>query len=401
MRDVHLASKGIEAMAKGPSKYLVLAANNAEMRAGSGMLLSAGVLDTADGEFTLGPMTSVTDLALPAGAVPLRGDYADRWGWLDPTQEWRYLAMSPQFAETGRLAAEMWKAKTGEQVDGVLALDPIALRALVKVSGPVNVEGKTIDAGNVVQEILLQQYLDYPADLADPESDLPFNDQRRERNGVIARAIVEQLDTAGWNIANLVDDLRSAARGRHVLLWSSDPAQQRGWEAAGVSGVLPRDGFMVSLENRAGNKLDQFVRTAVVLKRRAVPAGTKVTATIILSNEAPAEGLNRYVQGPYPFSDLAAGEYRGILAVNVPHFASDIHLDGVERLVASGPDGTTRVEAGDIRALRGQHAVATLTFTVPKGYEHLDVIPSARYPAVQYTMGSQHWDDDGPRLLEW
>src|SRR3954470_356851 len=44
MIDVDDASTGLGQMAKGPSKYLVLAANNAEMRAGSGMLLSAGTL---------------------------------------------------------------------------------------------------------------------------------------------------------------------------------------------------------------------------------------------------------------------------------------------------------------------------------------------------------------------
>ena len=48
MVDVDDASTGIAQMAQGPSKYLVLAANNAEMRAGSGMLLSAGRHDDAE-----------------------------------------------------------------------------------------------------------------------------------------------------------------------------------------------------------------------------------------------------------------------------------------------------------------------------------------------------------------
>ncbi len=176
----------------------------------------------------------------------------------------------------------MWKAKTGEQVDGVLALDPFALRALVKVSGPVKVERQDDRRGQrgAARSCCSSTSTTRPISPI-PNRTCRSNDQRRERNGEIARAIVDQLDKAGWNIADLVDDLRTAARGRHVLFWSADPAQQRGWKAAGVSGVLPSDAFMVSLENRAGNKLDQFVRTAVVLKRRAVPAGTEVTATII------------------------------------------------------------------------------------------------------------------------
>src|SRR4029078_2500220 len=56
MADRRDASAGIGQMAVGPSKYLLLAANNSEMRSGSGMLLSAGVLTTFGGQFSLGPM---------------------------------------------------------------------------------------------------------------------------------------------------------------------------------------------------------------------------------------------------------------------------------------------------------------------------------------------------------
>ena len=401
MADVEAASTGVAEMAQGPSKYLLLAANNGEMRAGSGMLLSAGVLSMDHGHFSLGEMKSVTEFELPAGAVPLTGDVGARWGWLEPTQDWRYLAMSPQFDVTGSLAAEMWKAKTGESVDGVLALDALALRALVKASGPVEVEGTRIDAGNVVNEILFQQYQDYPTDVRDPESDLPGNQARRERNGVIARAIVQKLDLVGWDIANLVDDLRSAARGRHLLFWSSKSTQQRAWKAAGVSGTLPRDGFLISVENRGGNKLDQFLPVAATITHHPVAAGSEVTVEVTLANVSPGTGVNRYIEGPYPFSDFVAGEYRGILAVNVPLLARDVHLEGVSQVVAAGPDGTTRVVAGTVRVLRGETAKYTLRFTVPKGREHLQVIPSARFPAIQYTAGTQHWDDDGPRSLHW
>ncbi len=400
MHDVDLASTGVAEMAKGPTKYLLLAANNGEMRAGSGMLLSAGVLTVNQGRFTLGQMVSVNDLTLPAGAVPLGGDFGARWGWVDPTQEWRYLAMSPQFNVTGSLAAQMWKAKTGEDVDGVLALDPIALRALVKVAGPVDVGGTQIDQGNVVEEILLQQYLDYPASVDGSEFDLPANDQRRERNGVIARAIVDQLDRVEWNIADLLDDLRGAARGRHVLFWSSEPTQQRAWRAAGVSGVLPRDGFMIAVQNRAGNKLDQFLSVATTIDHHRVSGGSQVTATINIANLTPATGLNRYVEGPFD-ETFAPGEYRGILAVNVPGYSGDIHLDGGELTVAAGPDGSTRVVGVNIRVLRGSVGTYTLRFTVPTGYEHLDVIPSARYPAIKYTAGTRQWDDDAPRAVNW
>jgi hypothetical protein len=398
MRDVRDASDGIGQMAQGPSKYLLLAANNAEMRAGSGMLLSAGVLTVEHGNFSLGPMTSVTDLVPPPGSVQVTGDYAARWGWVDPASDWRYLAFSPQFDQTGALAAQMWKAKTGETVDGVLALDPVALRALVKISGPVEVQGVRIDDGNIVKQILLQQYLD--AAKQDPNGGTPANEQRRERNGEIARAIVEQLDKVGWHLPDLVDDLRSAARGRHVLFWSSEPEQQRAWRAAGVSGVLPSDGLLVAVDNRAGNKLDQFMAVKADIAHHPVAGGSEVVVTLHLTNQAPV-GLPQYVDGPFSVPDFVAGEYRGILSVDIPRVSRDIHLDGVQRLVAAGPDQTTRIVAGDIQVFRGQSATYTLRFTVPTGHQHLEVVPSARYPAIDFTAGHDHWDDDGPHDLSW
>ncbi len=399
--DVEAASDGIAEMAQGPSKYLLLAANNGEMRAGSGMLLSVGVLTVDQGRFSLGEMRPVGEFELEPGVVPVTGDFAARWSWLKPTEDWRFLALSPQFDVTGALAAQMWKAKTGESVDGVIALDALAMRALVKVSGPVDVEGTRIDADNVVQEILLRQYQDFPDGVLDPGSELPANRARRERNGVIARAIVDQLDRVGWNIADLVDDLRSAARGRHILFWSPDPEQQRGWRAAGVAGILPRDGLLVSLENRGGNKLDQFLAVATTISHRPVAAGSEVTAQVTVTNLAPSVGVGRYVQGPFPFSDLVAGEYQGILAVNVPAVSGSMRLDGVSKIVAAGDDGSTRVIAGDMRVLRGETKQFTLRFTLPTGYEHIEVIPSARYPAIQYRAGNEKWDDDAPHRLRW
>ncbi|MEP6624979.1 MAG: DUF4012 domain-containing protein [Acidimicrobiia bacterium] len=401
MGDVAAASSGMAEMAQGPSKYLVLAANNGEMRSGSGMLLSVGVLTTDHGSFSLGEMQSVTDFELPAGAVPVPGDYGRRWGWLGPSEDWRYLAMSPQFDKTASLAAQMWKAKTGETVDGVLALDALALRALVKVSGPVDVAGQRIDAGNVVHEILFQQYQDYPSIPDNLDAEVPLNQARRERNGVIARAIVQRLDLVGWDIASMVDDLRSATRGRHLLFWSSHPSEQRAWKAAGVSGILPRDGLMVSVANRGGNKLDQFLAVGADIAHHRVANGSEVTMTVKLANLAPGTGINRYIEGPYPGSGFQAGEYRGILSIDMPAVASDVHLDGVKSIVANGPQDSTRVISGDIALVRGQTAEFRVRFTVPRGYTHLEVVPSARYPAVHYTAASKSWDDDEPRSLRW
>ena len=105
---------------QGPQNYLVLAANNAEMRAGSGSFLEVGVADTADGSLHLGEFGPSGQLALAPGQVTVTGDLQRNWGWLKPGVDWRNLGLTPQFDVTAPLAAQMWAARTGQQVDGVL-----------------------------------------------------------------------------------------------------------------------------------------------------------------------------------------------------------------------------------------------------------------------------------------
>ena len=80
LASLHSAVKGADAMAtgmqrllQGPRRYLVLVANNAEMR-GSGMFLSAGVATFADGAFTVGDFQPTPTFNLPAGAVAVPPD---------------------------------------------------------------------------------------------------------------------------------------------------------------------------------------------------------------------------------------------------------------------------------------------------------------------------------------
>jgi hypothetical protein len=391
--DVDDAAGGIAQIAKGPSKYLLLAANNAEMRAGSGMFLSAGTLTFQDGKFSLAPMQSTAELQLPAGAVPVTGDLAARWGWAHPSQEWRDLAMSPDFPPNADLAMQMWKAKTGEQVDGVLVLDPVALQGLVAATGPVEVDGKAITKDNVVQEILLQQYLDAgQGDASNPENDTPEQRNRRERLSRIARAIVDRLDQTGWDAGQLVDDLRTAAEGRHVLAWSDRPEQRRAWEAAGIAGQLHANSVLPAVLNRAGNKLDQFLDVDATLESAAAKGGRDVTIRIKLRNVTPG-GLTSYVEGPYPFSDFEAGEYSGILAVDVPHAAGRPRIEG-QQLVAAGPDGPARVVATNVDLRRGEEKEYQVKFFLPDGYTAMRIEPSARRPQVVWHQGARRWTDD-------
>lgn len=393
LEDLGAAAAGMHAFLSGPTNYVVLAANNAEMRAGSGMWLSAGALTASGGSMELHDMQATADLRMPNADVPIdNADLDARWGWTFPNVEWRNLAMSPAFPANAQLAARMWEARAGAPVQGVLVIDAVALRALLQVTGPVEVDGRQITADNVVNEILLRQYESLDATSSN-------EGERRQYQSEIARAVIKALDAGGWDAAKLVTNLRGAVEARHILIWSSDATQQKGWVAAGVDGVLPRDGMMVSSLSQGGNKLDQFIRTTAALSATASASSTSVTLTVTMENRTP-EGLPAYVAGPTTVPDepgrgVQEGVYAGILAVDVPAAARGSTIDdGAAPLIAAGANGTTRVVATRFQLARGEQRTFTVTFELPVGTPRVTVVPSARVPPEHWSAAGERWTDD-------
>ncbi|MCZ7530347.1 MAG: DUF4012 domain-containing protein [Acidimicrobiia bacterium] len=392
---VTLVADALAGLFEGPTRYVLVAANNAEMRGGSGMLLSAGPLVAVDGTIEVGDLVSTADLRLPPGAVPLdpESDLAKRWGFLSPNEEWRNLATTPNFDMTGPLTARMWTAATGQQVDGVLAVDPVGLQALLAATGPVEVDGEVIDEDNVLAFLFHDQYADVSYD--DPEQSA-----RRERLGDIAGAVVDALDEGDYDTATLAETLIDAAEGRHILAWSEQPDEQAGWEAARIDGELDADSVMVSVLNRGANKLDQFLDVQSDLTIRAVDEGSEATLRITLANDTPA-GEPPYIAGPHPRTNLEEGSYRGLLSVDVPGTASDVALEGTGRIAAIGSDGAAQVIAGEIEVPRGGTLEAVVTFLLPEGVDEITVESSSRVPGVSWSAEGDVWTDTTPRRVVW
>jgi hypothetical protein len=395
---VRAASRGLSDFLEGPSRYLVLAANNAEMRIGSGTFLQIGLLTVYHGRLRLDTMRSVGAYPVPEGSVPLTGDLAGRWGFLNPNVEWRNLGSSPQFPSQAKLATRMWRAATGTSVDGVLGLDVVALKDLLEATGPVHLaDGTTMAADQVLGDVMLRQYLGLAG--------YPDQATRRDRLSEIARGALANLDRNGWHAADLVDQLRAAARGRHLLAWSTHPREQDGWTAAGIDGTVAPDAVLVGLHNRAGNKLDQFMAVRGTVRTRAVASGWAVTLELRLSNLTPATGLSRYVEGPFPGAvGGAAGLYQAYAVFELPRFATSVHLDvggHAARLVTGGPDGPSQVAAASVQVPRGKSLRVVARFVVPGSQRSLLFAPSARVPAIAWSAQHLGWSDDIARRVEW
>ncbi len=187
-------------------------------------------------------------------------------------------------------------------VDGVLEVDAVALRSLLEVIGPVELDGETYDASNVEQKVLNESYLRFDT--------FGEREQRVSVQANLAKAIFEAFKEREVPVTDLAFALRDAAQGRHLLARSDDPAVQELWESVGADGRLPPTGLMVAVENIGGNKLDWFVQPSVVVNvLPEITGGWKARVTVAVENPVPPAG---------PDQRLRAGRHRGSSAAQRP-----------------------------------------------------------------------------------
>ena len=361
------------------------------------MFLSAGVLEVDDGELRLGDLEPTGDLQLEGEGVQVPGDQGALWGWARPGREWRNLAMSPQFPATAELAARMWTTRGGPPLDGVISLDVRALAALLAATGPVDVDGRQIGREDVEPLLLHDQYEGLTYD----RGGQGLQDQRRDRLGEIARAVVDKLQAGDADLPVLAEGIGDAAAGRHLLLWASAPGEQEAWGAAGVAGEVGPDALLLAVLNRGGNKLDPFLDVDAEIRSDARADGeVRVEVHVRLANLTP-EGEPVYVAGPRPdHPEIGAGDYVGLVSLTMPAAATELALgDGRLRQV-TGRDGSSQVVATNVQLARGTEDRLVFSFLLPAAETRtVTVAASARVPATEWTAAGQQWSDDSPRTV--
>ena len=369
--------EGLRRLLVGPSRYLLLASNNAEMRGGAGMPLSAGVATIADGDIDFGAFTQLAYLRFGAPPVEYpeawRSTYY-RWGIGRSFPE---SSVSPSFAVTGPMYQEMAKAVGFGELDGVLEVDAVALRHLLRVVGPVELDGVRYDETNIEQQILNTNYLRF--------DELDERGERVEVQAALAQRIFEAFKERNIPVVDLAIALREAAQGRHLLAQSDDPAVQELWEAVGADGRLEVVDLMVTVQNIAANKMDWFIEPRVVLNvLPALDRTWKARLTVEVRNPVPPpDQLSPYVDGSYDGDN--GGRHRAMVAVYLPKGAYGVRsLD--QPFSEEGWDPPLYMAAKRIDIPRGESVRVALEFSLPGEYVGAQILPSARVRPVPYLV---------------
>jgi hypothetical protein len=383
---------GLRRLLVGPSHYMVLAANNAEMRGGAGMPLQGGVVTIADGDINFGDFLQLAYQKFPPPPVWYPASWRSTYIRWNIGKSYPETAVSPNFAVTGPIYEQMAQAMGFGKVDGVLEVDAVALSHLLKVIGPVELEGIRYTAANVEQQVLNANYVKYDT--------LLERGQRADVQAALAKAIFQAFKDRDVPVVKLALAMRDAAKGRHLLAHSDDPAVQSLWASVGADGKLPEAGLMVTVQNVDANKLDWFVQPTVTMNvLPALDGSWHARLTVAVTNPVPPKGQDSpYVDGSY--DGPTKGSHRPMVAVYLPGTAYNItslDLPFSER----GADPPLQMAANRFRIPLGQTTRVAFDFSMPKSSIGAIVLPSGRVRPVTYVVNGQKVTDAVPVPVLW
>lgn len=322
----------------GTRRYFLAFQNNAELRGSGGFMGNWGELVGEAGRLRLsrfGRLEELNDAGTRPKAVTADPGFFERWKAFNPGQYWQQVNVSPDFPTTARLIAQLYPQSGGQPVDGVIAVDPPGLAAMLELSGPVSVPRwpVPISSANVVDVTLRQAY------------EVFEQDDRIAFLGDLARMVAEAFTQADLGRPGEVTAaLGPAAADGHLLVWMADPAEQALMRNLGIDGSVGPvrgDSVFVVNQNMAANKVDTYfsrhLRYDVRLDPSTSPAALRGRIEVTMENGAPASGLSPQVIGPYD-DRFRPGENRTYVSVYTPFGGGQATLDGRPVTLERHPD---------------------------------------------------------------
>lgn len=269
--------------------YLLVFQNNAELRSTGGMLGAAAPLTAEGGRIELGDVIPPADTGeLDRPILPLTEDEQSLFFEQLGTY-FQDANFTPDFPRAAELMAARWARDRGQEVDGVLAVDPVALSYLLEGTGPVEVEGVTITADNAVEEILNKPYIR----IQDP-------DRQNEFAAAVAEKVFETVMAGTGSPRTMLSALARAAGEHRLLVHSFHEAEQSRLAGTAVAGELS-DGVGVYLNDGTGSKMSYYLDHEVDVRATGCRNETqRLAGTMTLHADTPPgiADYSDFVTGP-------------------------------------------------------------------------------------------------------
>lgn len=366
--------------ADGERKFLLLIQNNAEARASGGIPGALAVLTLNEGKLALGGQSSASTIGVMSPTLPVDAEqrqiYSGRLG-----KFMQDVNLTPDFPTTATTAQAMWKKKTGQRVDGVIAIDPVVLGYILDATGPVRLANPDLvalaDSGlpteltgkNVVPTLLSDVY----AKIEQPHlQDVYF--------AGVAQEVFSALSGGQGNAKGLIEGIIRGTTERRVLIWSGKADEQSVLSKYPLSGSVAGPGispaqFGVYFNDGTGAKMDYYVKRTVQLVEECSGDGYgQVKVRVTSTNTAPADAassLPRYVTGGGVFGVPAGTVRTNVIAYGpVQANVETVFIAGKKTGFASHKHSGRPVGAVTMQLAPGQSS--TVEFNFDKIVQHTE-----------------------------
>ncbi len=281
---------------QGPRSYLVLFQNNAEVRATGGIPGAFAVMNTDDGRIEMGRQGTARDLGFfEQPVLPLTRDEVALY---DPklaafAQD---ITFTPDFPRSAQIAQEMWRRSSGTTVDGVLSTDPVGLSYVLDGTGPVDVAGRELTAGNAVELLLNDVYMN----VDDPEQQNAFFAQA-------AREVFDAVTSGRGDPRAIAEGVTQMVQDDRLLVWSAHPGEQSLLADTPLAGALPEQPMThpavgVYFNDGTGAKMDYYLDYDVTVESLSCDGDgrQRLRVGVTMKSTAPpnAASLPESVIGP-------------------------------------------------------------------------------------------------------
>ena len=350
-----------------PRRYLLIGQNNYELRATGGFMGSMGVLAIERGR--------ITGL-----------DYRRSYDWDNPNREKvqppfpyvRYMRFGAWFIRDANWYADFptsaqtieyfWRLDGHEPVEGVIALDTVALQYILQAIGPLEVPGYGIPVGGEnMLETVWEAY-------------------RQDRGflAALTEAVatrLQQPEVAGrQRLPALLGALFRSLEEKHILLYFNDAGLQGAIDRAGWSGAIRSDAgdFLMVVDAdfsyaEVNRFIEQEIQYHVTLDHNLRVQQSTVTLTYWNHFDRWGSAETRELFGGACFDPqtedlvLSPGCYGNYIRLYVPRGSRFVSAEGFDDGMEYREESGRAVIAGYVRVLPGEERTLAVTYIPPVG----------------------------------
>ncbi len=354
--------------ADGRRRYLLVFQSPGEVRGTGGLVGVYGTLEARNGRFRLTQVAPIVRLIdRHTGSIDAPTWFERHYASLGALRQWQQVNLSAQFPTVAAAMLRMYRADTGQRLDGVIAMDPLVLGDLLPAIGPLPGEplARHLTEANATRVLLRDSYVHFRGS---------GDEQRQSR--YVAGVVRDFWDrVAGGDVDDvaLSRGLAEAAANRHLVVFARDRRIEAKLRRAGVGGDLRTAGRnlqMVFADSHSLSKVDYFMHRTIDTRVLLQPSGDAVvTTTVELHNAAPGGPPSILLGAPTRSKHGGVGPGNNLMLLNLvlPDNARvrSFALDGTRSSYLSDPEAGYPDVWNPVFVPAGATRTVKVTYTIP------------------------------------